>query len=112
MLLQSPPMALVSDCTRPLQKLFMSELLQPFSVQGYMWGSGKKTWPTGRTYDGEWRKAREEASPATSCRRTSGALRTRCGATARCPGRRERRRQFLLGFFQARCGPARSTSAA
>ena len=21
-----------------------------------MWGNGKKTWPTGRTYDGEWRK--------------------------------------------------------
>lgn len=22
-----------------------------------MWGNGKKTWPTGRSYDGEWRKA-------------------------------------------------------
>ena len=26
------------------------------NVQGYMWGNGKKTWPTGRSYDGEWRK--------------------------------------------------------
>lgn len=26
------------------------------SRQGYMWGNGKKTWPTGRSYEGEWRK--------------------------------------------------------